>query len=78
MAGLPIPIVTRTIYYQDLFLVREVKEETNLTLKDKLWLLDSYYYGDSLGLHFAVSATSQKVTCEPGVEHRWLSSLEEL
>jgi len=59
-------------------LVREVKEETNLDLEDKLLFLDSYYYGDSLGLHFAVFSTSDKVTTEPGVEFRWLSSLEQL
>ena len=59
-------------------LVREVKEETNLNLSDELLFLDSYYYGDSLGLHFAVTAKNDQVTCEPGVEHKWLSTLAEL
>lgn len=59
-------------------LVREVTEETCLELEDKFLFLDSYYYGDSLGLHFATFATSKKVTCEPGVEFKWLQSLKEL
>ncbi len=59
-------------------LVREVKEETGLQLEDKLLFLDSYYYGDSLGLHFAVFSKSDKVTTEPGVDYQWLNSLKEL
>lgn len=59
-------------------LIREVKEETNLKLSDKLLFVDSYYYGDSLGLHFSAFATTKKVICEPGVEHKWLKSLKEL
>jgi mutator protein MutT len=57
---------------------REVMEETGLTLEDKLLFLDSYYYGDSLGQHFAAFATSNKVVCEEGVEYQWLKALEEL
>lgn len=59
-------------------LVRETKEETSLSLEDRILFVDSYFYGDSLGLHFTAFATSDKVTPEPGVEYRWLSSLEEL
>ena len=47
---------------------REVKEETNLDLDDMVLFIDSYYYGDSLGLHFAVFTKSNQVVCEPGVE----------
>lgn len=57
---------------------REVKEETNLELTDDVLLVDSYYYGDSLGIHFSAFATSGDVTPEPGVDYRWLSSLAEL
>lgn len=59
-------------------LIRETKEETGLSLKDKIFLADSYYYGDSIGIHFVVFATSNSVKCEPGVDHQWLSSLKEL
>lgn len=59
-------------------LVREVKEETDLDLKDQALFIDSYHYGDSFGLHFAVFAKSGKVTCEAGVEHRWLEDLAAL
>ncbi len=57
---------------------REVKEETDLELEDKFFLLDSYFYPGSLGIHFAVFATSDKVTTEPGVEYQWLSDLPDL
>jgi mutator protein MutT len=57
---------------------REIKEETDLELTDRLFFVDSYYYGQSLGLHFAVFATTNKVTCEPGVEHLWLQNLKSL
>lgn len=56
-------------------LIREVKEETGLALTDKLLFVDSYYYGDSLGLHFAAFAKSGEIVCEPGVEYRWLAEL---
>ncbi|HSX30341.1 MAG TPA: NUDIX domain-containing protein [Candidatus Saccharimonadales bacterium] len=59
-------------------LAREVAEETGLVLTDQVLFVDSYFYGDSLGLHFTAFATSARVTTEPGVEHRWLSSLAEL
>ena len=59
-------------------LKREVKEETGLILEDKVLFVDSYYYGHSVGLHFAVFATSDDVTPEPGVEYKWLKSLTEL
>ena len=59
-------------------LCREVREETGLELEDRLLFVDSYYYGDSLGLHFAAFAAGNKVSCEPGVEHCWLGSLDEL
>ena len=60
-------------------LVREIKEETNLDLSDKVLFVNSYYYGgDSLGLHFAGFSTSDKVTPENGVEFKWLNSLTEL
>lgn len=59
-------------------LIREVKEETNLTLTDEILFVDSYYYGDSLGLHFTAFAISDSVVAEPGVEYKWLSSLDEL
>ncbi|HUD10908.1 MAG TPA: NUDIX domain-containing protein [Candidatus Saccharimonadia bacterium] len=57
---------------------REILEETNLELTDRLFFIDSYYYGSSLGLHFAVFAINNDVTCEAGVEHLWLASLDEL
>ncbi|HEV2412362.1 MAG TPA: NUDIX domain-containing protein [Candidatus Saccharimonadales bacterium] len=59
-------------------LKREVFEETSLELEDKFLLIDSYYYEGSLGLHFAVYATSEDVHCLEGYEYRWLSSLDEL
>lgn len=59
-------------------LVREIKEETDLDVDDRLLLIDSYYYGDSVGLHFAAFATSDAVTTEKGVEYQWLESLEQL
>jgi len=59
-------------------LIREVKEETNLVLTDELLFVDSYFYAGSLGLHFAAFATSDNVTCEPGVEYKWLGSLGQL
>jgi 8-oxo-dGTP diphosphatase len=59
-------------------LQREVKEETALDLEDRALFVDSYYYGDSIGLHFAVFAKSGEVVCEPGVEHKWLSTIHEL
>lgn len=57
---------------------REVLEETGLELDDRLLFVDSYYYGDSLGLHFTAFVNSDAVTPEPGVEFRWLASLSEL
>lgn len=57
---------------------REVLEETGLELDGRLLFVDSYYYGDSLGLHFTAFADSDTVTPEPGVEYRWLSNLAEL
>jgi 8-oxo-dGTP pyrophosphatase MutT (NUDIX family) len=57
---------------------REVAEETQLALHDRFWLINSYYYGNSLGLHVAVESITADVQCEPGVEHQWLTSLEEL
>lgn len=57
---------------------REIKEETNLDIDDHLLFLNSYYYGDSVGLHFAAFAKSDEVVCEKGVEYKWLNSLEEL
>lgn len=59
-------------------LIREVKEETNLDLKDRVLLLDSYFYGDSVGLHFAVFAQSGTVKCENEVEYKWLENLKKL
>ncbi len=59
-------------------LTREVKEETGLDLEDRALFIDSYYYGDSLGLHFAVFAKPGEVTPENGVEYQWLSGLDEL
>lgn len=59
-------------------LVREIKEETNLDIDGRILFIDSYYYGDSVGLHFAAFANSNLATCENGVEHKWLSSLEDL
>ena len=58
-------------------LVREVKEETNLDLEDKFLFIDSYYYEGSLGLHFAVFASSDDVKCLDGYEYKWLKTLEE-
>lgn len=57
---------------------REVKEETNLDLSDNFLLVDSYYYGASLGLHLAVFATADNVICEEGVEFKWLDNLDQL
>lgn len=57
---------------------REIHEETGLTLDGQLLFLDSYYYGESVGMHFAAFVTTGVVTCEPGVEHKWLQDLEEL
>lgn len=59
-------------------LTREIKEETCLELDGRFLFLDSYYYGESVGLHFAAFAISGKPVCEPGVEHKWLKSLKEL
>ena len=59
-------------------LAREVTEETALNLEDRPLFVDSYFYGDSLGLHFAVFSKSDAVISEPGVEHKWLASLAEL
>jgi mutator protein MutT len=59
-------------------LIREVKEETGLNLDNTLLFVDSYYYGDSVGLHFAVFTNTNKVVCESGVEHKWLKSLKQL
>jgi mutator protein MutT len=57
---------------------REIKEETGLELTDRFFFVDSYFYGQSLGLHFAVFSTGNKVTCERGVEHQWLNDLTSL
>ncbi len=57
---------------------REVKEETNLDLDDKFLLVDSYYYGSSVGIHFMVFALSDDVRCEDGVEYKWLENIEQL
>lgn len=60
-------------------LIREIKEETDLDLTDKVLFVNSYYYGgDSLGLHFAGFVESDEVTPEPGVEFKWLGNLSEL
>ncbi len=59
-------------------LIREVIEETQLKLEDEFLIVNSYYYGNSIGVHFAVKATSDKVVCEDGVDHKWLSGLKEL
>jgi mutator protein MutT len=59
-------------------LIREIKEETGLKLDDKLLFVDTYYYGDSVGLHFTAFSDSDKVTPEAGVEFKWLSNLAEL
>lgn len=57
---------------------REVEEETALKLEDRVWLLDTYYYTGSIGLHFAVFALPGTVICEEGVEYKWLKDLEAL
>lgn len=57
---------------------REITEETELELTDEFFFVDSYYYGDSLGLHFTAFATGGAVVCEPGVEYEWLENIEEL
>lgn len=57
---------------------REIKEETNLDIKDEFLLVDSYYYGDSLGMHFALFTDNSDVKLLDGYEHKWLSSLEQL
>lgn len=59
-------------------LLREVEEETGLALDDRLLFVDSYFYGNTLGLHFTAFSTTGDVTTEPEVEHRWLASLQEL
>lgn len=59
-------------------LQREVEEETGLRLEDRLLFVDSYFYGDTLGLHFTAFAISDDVTPEPEVEFKWLASLHEL
>ena len=59
-------------------LTREVQEETGLKLEDRLLFVDSYSYGDTLGLHFTAFAAADNVTTEPEVEHRWLASLQGL
>lgn len=56
-------------------IIREVKEETDLDLTDKLLFSNSYYYGDSLGMHFVAFSTSDNVSTEQGVEFKWLSDL---
>lgn len=59
-------------------LAREVKEETNLDITDDILFINSYHYGDSIGLHFAVFTDTDAVVCEPGVEHKWLDGITEL
>ncbi len=59
-------------------LQREVEEETGLQLEDRLLFVDSYFYGDTLGLHFTAFAVTDSVTPEPEVEYKWLASLQEL
>jgi len=59
-------------------IIREIKEETGLDITDDALFINSYYYGDSIGLHFAVFADTDNVVCEPGVEHTWLTDITEL
>lgn len=59
-------------------LAREVKEETDLDITDDILFINSYHYGDSIGLHFAVFTDTDAVVCEPGVEHKWLDGITEL
>jgi mutator protein MutT len=59
-------------------LVREVTEETGLMLKDELFFVDSYFYGNSVGLHFSAFSTTDNVTTEPGVDYKWLDSFDDL
>lgn len=57
---------------------REIKEETGLDLTDRALLLDTYFYGTSIGLHFAVFTEQSAVTPEPGIEYKWLDDLAAL
>lgn len=60
-------------------IVREVREETGLTLTDECIFLDSYFFNKTVGFAFLVRATSNLVVLESGLtDHRWISSLAEL
>lgn len=59
-------------------LKREIAEETGLALEDRLLFVDSYFYGDTLGLHFTAFSKNYAVKPEPDVEYRWLAALHEL
>jgi len=58
---------------------REVKEETNLDLRDEVAFLDSYWFRRTVGLAFMVRAQHDRVRLsEELTDHRWIGSLSEL
>jgi len=60
-------------------IIREVKEETGLSLKDEIAFLDTYTFGKSVGIAFLVKALSNKVElCNELTSYKWVSSTDEL
>jgi mutator protein MutT len=57
---------------------REVKEETNLELRDEFVPLNSYCFPGSVGMAFLVRATSSVVSIRDCDAHEWISNLADL
>lgn len=59
--------------------VREVSEETGLTLLDEAAFLDSYYFKRTVGFAFLVRAkTRQLALANEIIDHRWVRGLADL
>ena len=60
-------------------IVREVKEETGLSLDGKVTFLNTYSFGSSVGLAFMVHSESDKVENTGEFQsYQWVASLEEM
>jgi len=58
-------------------LVRELLEETGLQPAGTVAFLDTYCFGGSVGVAFAVHVRSRAVTMENSAEHKWVGILSE-
>lgn len=61
-------------------MLREIKEETGLTITDQYCILDSYGFSNRSAYAFLVRATDRKVvlSADEALEFEWISTIEEM